>query len=158
MIERARRAFQAYVELGPERTLAKVSQLFAERGKPVSLVTLKRWSSRFCWQTIIRQQEQIVARAFCRRTAALAAANIEPPTHDVLKMLRKDLMVRLGTISSLREKFAERLDLSTGDPDAIRLTPTQFLKVCREELLLFERLKRLHAAENPEDVSHHNGQ
>ena len=152
MIERAQEAFRVYVGLGRKRTLAEVSRLQAERGEPVSIASLKRWSTRYGWQTIIRQQEQIAARAFCRRTAAHAVANIEPQPHDVLKRQREDLMVRLGDLSNLRERFAERLDLPTDDPDAIKLTPMQFIKVCREELVLVEKLKRLHAAENPEDV------
>jgi hypothetical protein len=67
MIERARRALVVYVELGPDRTLAKVSQAYAERGQSLPLVTLKRWSARFHWRSFIEQHERVVAHAFAKR-------------------------------------------------------------------------------------------
>jgi hypothetical protein len=147
MHERAGEAFQAYVELGPRRrTLAKVAQILAGRGESVSLVTLKRWSTRFRWQTIIRQQEEIAARAFCRRIAARASANFEPPPEQALKGQCEDIAVLCGTLSNLRENFAKRIQLSMDDTNGVKLTPDQFLKICREELALRRRLDHLQAS------------
>ena len=67
MIDRARQALVVYVELGPDRTLARVSQAYAERGQFVPLVTLKRWSARYHWRSFIKQHERIVAQAFAKR-------------------------------------------------------------------------------------------
>lgn len=150
MIERARRAFQAYVELGPGRTLAKVSLLFAESGQSVSLVTLKRWSSRFCWQTIIRQQEEIASRILCRHIAARGAANCDAHAKEQLSSQCEDIAVLCGTLSNLREEFTKRAELPIDDPDSIKLTPSEFLKVCEQELVLRRRLDELIAAESQE--------
>lgn len=49
--ERARLAFALYVNLGPRRSLDKLHRVLADHGIDVGIATLKRWSTRYDWQT-----------------------------------------------------------------------------------------------------------
>jgi hypothetical protein len=56
---RAEVAFDAYVALGPERSLGHLREVLTNRWKrPPSLRTLESWSSRYGWQGRIRDIER----------------------------------------------------------------------------------------------------
>lgn len=56
---RADVAFDAYLELGPERSLTRLREVLANRlRRPPSLRTLEGWSSLYDWQERIRDLER----------------------------------------------------------------------------------------------------
>jgi len=58
-ISRAELAFDAYLELGPERSLLRLQQQLRSRmRRPPSLRTLENWSARFAWQARVRDMER----------------------------------------------------------------------------------------------------
>ena len=99
--DRAVRAFEIYVALGEQRTLAKVSQLCAEQGQPIPIVTLKRWSSQYGWQKLVAEHTATVARQVFQRLGQTQAA---------------ERIDDLGVIRELKRRFTQRALLDPSDP------------------------------------------
>lgn len=125
MNARVRQAFEAYLELGPTRTLAQVSQLRTDSGRSLPLPTLKRWSSRFHWQSLVQHHDQVVAQAVVKKLGQVEVAR------------RLD---DLAVVRELKLRFLQRAML---DPDDPRLTPKERQRALSPNLRDFAMLIQL---------------
>lgn len=90
--ERAETLFLLYVQIGPDRSLDRLAQLLAGAGWPVSLSTLKRYSSSYEWQ---RRLLTVDAESAARRhTRAVEAISAQAERHAQLGRVFQSLAAR----------------------------------------------------------------
>lgn len=136
---RAEAAFDAYLELGPERSLAALRELLANRlRRPPSLRTLEGWSSRYAWQARIRDLERQAREAAERERIAWIG--------EYRRRLRDEGLV-------LQQRGLEWLrDIQTNDVrahEAIRAVEAGFRL---EGLALGEATERIALGENDDRI------
>lgn len=137
-----RRAFDAYWELGAERSLARLHQALEAAGSAPTLRTLEEWSSRFQWQdrigrlerdareaadeariTAVREMQERQAREalLLQQKGAQWLGALEPGDVSAEAAIRAVIEgARLERLS--RGEVSERVDLGGPDPALGRFT------------------------------------
>lgn len=98
------RAFEAYFELGPARSLTKLSQRLG-----VSRSALRDWSIAFGWQERINERERDVARV-------MASRSIRTEAEDRLKQRQ---IVQLALVTVARQLAEGRIRGTLADLDRL---------------------------------------
>lgn len=128
--ERAMRCLELYIDLGPNRSLERLSYACKDAGIKASLPTLKRWSKRYGWQAYVQNHE----RARC--------AAIES---DIYSKMQEDIRTDIAAIEAAKSRFRERVLLDPNDPTLSRaqrrraLCPTlnDYIKILKLERVLY---------------------
>ncbi|MBX3046995.1 MAG: PBSX family phage terminase large subunit [Anaerolineales bacterium] len=98
---KALRAFEDYFNLGPDRSLAKLVQIYgkARAGAPTRHIsTLEKWSSDFRWQERVRERE-----------AQIAAAQLDAIKENAPKTGYAVYQKRINDLNALAEKLYESI-------------------------------------------------
>ena len=129
MTERARTAFEAYLRLGDDRTLAKVVKDYASHGDHVHLGTLKRWSRRYRWKGLLRELQ----RADAIRVLKNGIAAIGKPIDD------------LAVVRELKQRVIQHALLDSNEPAG---SPQILAHSIRDLSMLIELERKLVASNN----------
>ncbi|MGZ5095590.1 MAG: hypothetical protein ACXWCH_31115 [Burkholderiales bacterium] len=115
MPERVAQSFDAYLRLGPHRSLDELARVHDAGNASIlpSIATLKRWSSRYSWQLRLAAHERIVAA----RMQAELEEQYERKVHSDLE-----------AIDTAKERF---YTWALRDPDDPTLTPAQRRRIWR---------------------------
>jgi hypothetical protein len=138
MPERVASAFEAYIALGPKRSLRSLAAMkeFETIGKAIA--TLKRWSVRYHWQARLTAHEREVVK------------QMEQQFKDALLDKRQ---IDLNAIEAVKERFYMRVTIDPNDPNltaaqrrrALNPTLLDFCRIIQIEQVLFGRLVQARA-------------
>ena len=106
---KAHAAFRAYLDLGPQRSLARVA---ADLGK--SKVLMERWSRRFDWSGRVAAHTQHLATVERQAAEALASANGEAWARRRTEHQEAEWQMRTELITAGRKVLAKFMDGSRG--------------------------------------------
>jgi hypothetical protein len=129
MPERVARAFEAYVALGSKRSLNSLAGVKRDQGGDRGIATLKRWSARYRWQTLLAQhQREVVAKM----------------QREFKERVLGGKLNALQTLELAKERFYGRILIDPNDPKltdaqrrrALKITLNDFFKLIKIEQLL----------------------
>ena len=144
MPDAVRNALNLYLNQDSRRSLRRLAEQCAGRGIRASIATLKRWSVRYGWQRLVADHDQAAT------TASVASSFnrcLQATSNDFsLIDLAKNRIYSLIDPNNANVSLAQRRR-------AKRPTVSDYCKLVKLEIALYERLERLEAARSAEPES-----
>lgn len=144
MPDAVRNALKLYLNQDSRRSLRRLAEECAERGIKASVPTLKRWSIRYGWQKLATYHDGA-------RPAASMASNLNQSVQAASNDF-KLIDLAKSRIYSLIDPANANV-LPTQRRRANRPTISDYCKLVKLEMELYQRLERLEAARSAEPAS-----